>query len=103
MNRTQRLAYGTLFTVVSVLIALLLSIVAPAFDSTTYAQDNSAATITANVNLPMLSEDRYAPADNTTIITIITDQLVPLFLPNTSGEGVCGVDVVCDNTGAVVD
>lgn len=96
MTRATRITIGTLFAMVAILIALVLSIVSPAFDSTVYSANY---TTQANVNLPGLTEDRYAPESKATIITIITDQVIPAFLPNTSGQGVCGVDITCNDSG----
>jgi hypothetical protein len=87
----------------AVLIALVLSLVTPTFTGTAYGKVNGHTTaMQANVNLPMISENRYAPEDSTNIVTIITDQLIPIFLPGTSGQGVCNIDVSCDANGNVV-
>ena len=101
MTRATRIAIGTLFASLTVLIAILVCAVYPVLDASAmstnamYSENTSAL---HNLNMPGMTEDRYAPMGSS-IIEVIETALTPLFLPNTSGSGVCNIDITCDSNG----
>lgn len=99
MTRLQLCIHSTLIASLTILIAIIVSITIPALDVNAMSTGNRSEN---NINLPGLTEDRYAGA-GLDIITVITDQIIPAMLPPTSGQGVCGIDITCDNSGNAVN
>lgn len=101
MTTATRLAYAGLIAALTILIAILVCAVTPALDTQSGAYGAINGKV-ENIALPGLTEDRYVPQDDTTVVTLI-ESIVPLFLPNTSGQGVCGIDITCDASGSATN